>query len=96
MSDGRERRSTDPLIIEMYGMVKGMDEKMDATYRDLKEHMRKDEELFMEQGNRLKPVEELNTFFRVGWKIAALIFALGGLGGVGAWFKFVSEHTVPK
>ena len=95
MTENRERRATDPLIIEIHGMVQRMDQKMDDTYRDLTEHIKKDEKFQEAQEERLKPLEQLHAFFSVGWKIAALIFALGGVGGVAAWFRSVAS-AVPK
>lgn len=89
MSDEREwrdRRSSDPLLIEVHGMLK--------TYiAHFDDHVEADRVVQKDLADRLKPVEDLNTFLRTAMKIGAGVVALGGVGGVVTWIKFAAAHV---
>lgn len=96
MTESRERRSTDPLIIEMHGMVQRLDQKMDETHRWMVEKT----ETIKDHENRLKPIEEMQgTLKRVGWVAGiASVPIVGGIGaGIWAWFQSIVSHgKVPQ
>lgn len=77
MNEDENRRRTDPLLIEVHGMLK----EHIAHFSD---HMASDAKGFKDLGDRLQPVEELNRFIRVLLTIGKALLAVGGMGGVAA------------
>lgn len=70
-----DRRRTDPLLIEVHGMLKSHIAKFE-------DHLDQDNTRHDEVKKRLEPVEELNNFVRVLLKVGGAILAIGGMGGV--------------
>lgn len=83
---GRERRSSDPLLVEVHGMMS----KLTAHFED---HVKSDESNQARTDKRLEPVEEFFTFAKTAMKIGATIVALGGVGGVITWIKIAAAHV---
>jgi len=93
MTEGERRRGTDPLIIEMHGMLSTLVARFDDHVKDDEKAYAKLEKVTTE---RLPPLEE----FHGSMKTAGKVFAVAGtpaLLGIGAaiwaWFKGIIFHA---
>jgi hypothetical protein len=92
MNDDDRRRATDPLIVEMHGMLTALVQKMDDHIReDEKAHAKLDD-----LDRRFDPVESFHGSMKTAGKVAAVVGtpALLGVGaGLWAWLKGIISHA---
>ena len=93
MNEDHNRRTTDPLIIEMHGTLQRLDQRMDDTHRWFKEAHEAQEKQIDGLDKRLKPVEDFHSTAKI-LKWPAIGIAAPTLAGVGAlvWEKI--KHTI--
>lgn len=82
------RRSVDPLIIEVHGMVQRLDQKMDDTHTWMKSQAEKMKTL----DDRMRPIEDFHGHVKTAGKVGAIV-GTPALLAVGAaiweWIKSI-------
>lgn len=88
MSEDRNRRASDGLIIEMHGTLQRLDQRMDDTHRWFKEAHELQATQLKDHDERLKPLEKFHDRAKF-LKWPALGVAAPTLAGAGAlvWDK---------
>ena len=91
MSDEKERRQTDPLIIEMHGMVQRLDQKMDDTQKWITTQGGLIETL----ENRVKPLEQFQETVQTAtkWTLASIPVLGGVIASAWAGLKWAIKHS---
>ena len=88
------RRSTDPIIFEIHGMVQRLDQKMDDTQKWFKSaheaHLEADRVNFEDIRGKIAPIDRLFQFLKILWKPIAIasIPIVAGLGYI-IWDKIL-------
>ena len=84
--DKNSRRSTDPIIFEIHGMVQRLDQKMDDTQKWFKSaheaHLESDRINFEDIRKRIAPIDRVFQFLKIIWKpvTIASVPVIAGLG----------------
>lgn len=88
--NGGDRRSVDPLIVEIHGMVKALVQRVeDHISIDEKEYIK-----LKEAENRIVTLERTDNFVKTSGKIAAVVLTSGtAFTAFWVWIKSVFAHV---